>query len=94
MMQNTISNQLVSFNKIAQNIEITNLRYLNAENNRQSIINYENAKYYELMQKQNNLLDRINFLEIKLWRFKNLLYFRTNGGQLIINNIKRHPESP
>ncbi len=87
MMQNTISNQLVSFNKIAQNIEITNLRYLNAENNRQSIINYENAKYYELMQKQNNLLDRINFLEIKLWRFKNLLYFRTNGGQLIINNI-------
>ncbi len=87
MMQNTISNQLVSFNKIVQNIEITNQRYLNAENNRQYLFNNEITKYNDLIVKQNNLLKRINYPEIKLWRFQNLLYFRTNGGQLIINNI-------
>ena len=40
----------------------------------------------DLLFRQNNLLNIINDSNIKLWRFKNLIYFRTNSGKLIRNN--------
>ena len=77
------SNQL---NHQIQYLENTNQRYWNVENTRQWILLNENAKYNELMQKQSNLFNLINYLEIRFWRYKEKLYFRTTKGQLIIDN--------
>lgn len=86
----TIENEVAtSTNQLNQTVRANEnaiQRYLNTENNRQWIYNNEVNKYNDLMNRQNSLLDRINFLTIKLWRFKNSLYFRTNSGQLIIDN--------
>lgn len=51
-----------------------------------TIYNNEINKYNDLLFRQNNLLNIINDSNIKLWRFKNLIYFRTNSGKLIRNN--------
>ena len=81
-----VSYNIQQFNHAIQGMENSNQRYINAQNTKQWIINNEVHKYNELMQKQNNLLNRINYLEIKFWRYKNKLYFRTTNGQLIIDN--------
>lgn len=86
-MNINIGQKISNLNYQIQSLENMNQRYLNSENNRQWIYHNEVNKYNDLIVKQNNLLNRINYPEIKLWRFQNLLYFRTNGGQLIINNI-------
>ena len=70
----------------AQGTERAIQRYNNAETNRQWIIYNEVQKYNELMQKQNNLLSWVNNPEIKFWRYKDKLSYRTNSGQLIIDN--------
>lgn len=74
------------FNYSIQSMENSNQRYIEAENTKQWIYYNEAQKYNELIQKQNNLFDWVNYLEKKLWRYKDKLYYRTNGGQLIINN--------
>lgn len=74
------------FNHAIQSMENSNQRYINAENTKQWIYNNEVQKYNELIQKQNNLLNWINQPEKKFWRYKDKLYYRTNSGQLIINN--------
>ena len=81
LIQNT--NQL---NHQIRYFENTNQRYWNVENTRQWILLNENAKYNELMQKQSILFNLINYLEIRFWRYKEKLYFRTTKGQLIIDN--------
>ncbi|MDK2082027.1 hypothetical protein [Aliarcobacter butzleri] len=85
-MNINISQKISNLNYQIQSLENMNQRYWNSENNRQWIYHNEVNKYIDLMSKQNNLLGKINYPEIKLWRFKNLLYFRTNSGQLIIDN--------
>ncbi|MDD2697923.1 MAG: DUF87 domain-containing protein [Arcobacteraceae bacterium] len=72
-----------SLNQASRNIENANQRFWNAEFNRQGIVNNETNKYSTLLSSQNNLLQRINFLEIRLWRYKKEFSFRDNSGQLI-----------
>lgn len=67
-------------------LEHTNQRYWQAEANRQSVWNNEANKYGLLMSSQNNLLNQINYPEIRLWRYQNHLYYRSRNGQLIIDN--------
>lgn len=85
MMLTGIDHQINSLNRISKNSENANQRYWDAENNRQWINNNEISKYTHLIDTQNNLLRRINDAEIRIWRFKDLLYYRTNSGQLIID---------
>jgi hypothetical protein len=87
----TVNGQLAyevkQYNSYASSMENINQRYLNAEAGRQWIYNNELQKYNILMDRQNNLLNnRINFPEISLWRYKKLLYYRTNSGELIIDD--------
>lgn len=74
------------FNHAIQSMENSNQRYIKAENTKQWIYNNEVQKYNELIQKQNNLFNWVNNLEKKFWRYKDKLYYRTNSGQLIIDN--------
>jgi len=79
--------ELKQYGNYVSSMENMHQRYLNAEASRQWSHNNEINKYNELMGKQNNLLNnRINFPEISLWRYKNLLYYRTNSGELIIDD--------
>jgi len=79
--------ELKQYNNYISLIENMNQRYLNVEVSRQWNNNNEINKYNALMEKQNDLLNnRINFSEIRLWRYKNKLYYRTNSGELIIDN--------
>ena len=86
MMMNTIEDQVNSLNRTSQNFENANQRYINTENNRQLIINYEYNRYMDLIGQQNNLIERINSQEIQLSRYRDKIYYRTNSGQLIIDN--------
>lgn len=61
-------------------------RYYNAEADRQMVVNNENRKYDLLLFSQNNLLNRINTPEIRIWRYGDQLYYRSNNGQLIIGD--------
>jgi hypothetical protein len=70
----------------AQTTEYAVQRYYNAEADRQMVVNNENRKYDSLLFSQDNLLDRINTPEIRIWRYENQLYYRSNNGQLIIGN--------
>lgn len=81
-----INHSIQQFNYSIQSMENSNQRYINAEYNKQWIHNNEIQKYNELMQKQSNLFNLINYLEIRFWRYKEKLYFRTTKGQLIIDN--------
>ena len=86
----TVNSQLAyevkQYGAYVSSMEATNQRYHNAELGRQWIYNNEVSKYNTLINSQNNLLNRINFPEISLWRYKKLLYYRTNSGELIIDN--------
>ena len=84
--ENEVVNSTNRLNQAVRTNENVIQRYWNTENDRQWIYHNEVNKYNDLMSKQNNLLGKINYPQIKLWRFKNLLYFRTNSGQLIIDN--------
>lgn len=86
VIENEVVNSTNRLNQAVRTNENVIQRYWNTENDRQWIYHNEVNKYNDLMSKQNNLLEKINYPEIKLWRFKNLLYFRTNSGQLIIDN--------
>lgn len=86
VIENEVVNSTNRLNQAVRTNENVIQRYWNTENDRQWIYHNEVNKYNDLMSKQNNLLGKINYPEIKLWRFKNLLYFRTNSGQLIIDN--------
>jgi len=84
--ENSANRAIVATNSLNQatiNFENANQRYWNAEFNRQSIVNNETNRYNTLLQNQNNLFQRINFLEIQLWRYKKEFFFRANSGQLI-----------
>ena len=81
-----INHSIQQFNYSIQSMENSNQRYISAEYNKQWIHNNEIQKYNELMQKQSNLFNLINYLEIRFWRYKEKLYFRTTKGQLIIDN--------
>lgn len=70
----------------AQTTEYAVQRYYNAEADRQIVVNNENRKYDSLLLSQDNLLDRINTPEIRIWRYGDQLYYRSNNGQLIIGN--------
>lgn len=85
-IESEVVNSTNRLNQVTRNNENAIQRYWNTENNKQMIYNNEVNKYNDLIFKQNNLLTRVNFPNIKLWRFKNSLYFRTNSGQLIIDN--------
>ena len=80
------ANQTNLVDRVSQNLENANQRYWNAEMNSNQIFNNEIGKYNFLTNNQNNLLQRINNPEIKLWRYQNKLYYRDNSGQLIIGN--------
>ncbi|MFA6739934.1 MAG: hypothetical protein WCR78_00460 [Arcobacteraceae bacterium] len=80
------ANQTNLVHRVSQNLENANQRYWNAEMNSNQIFNNEIGKYNFLINNQNNLLQRINNPEIKLWRYQNKLYYRDNSGQLIIGN--------
>ena len=82
-IQPVVNSQFNSFDRMVQKIENANQRFWNAEFNRQGIVNNETNKYNTLLSSQNNLLQRINFAEIRLWRYKKELSFRDNSGQLI-----------
>ena len=86
VIENEVVNSTNRLNQAVRTNENVIQRYWNTENDRQWIYHNEVNKYNDLMSKQNNLLGKINYPQIKLWRFKNLLYFRTNSGQLIIDN--------
>lgn len=81
-----VNHSIQQFNYSIQSMENSNQRYINAEYNKQWIHNNEIQKYNELMQNQSNLFNLINYLEIRFWRYKEKLYFRTTKGQLIIDN--------
>ena len=78
--------ELKVYSHYVLSMENINQRYLNAEANKQWAYNNETSKYNTWIEKQNNLLTRINNPEIKLWRYKNQLYYRTNSGELINDN--------
>ena len=86
VIENEVVNSTNRLNQAVRTNENVIQRYWNTENDIKWIYHNEVNKYNDLMSKQNNLLGKINYPEIKLWRFKNLLYFRTNSGQLIIDN--------
>ena len=86
VIENEVVNSTNRLNQAVRTNENVIQRYWNTENDIKWIYHNEVNKYIDLMSKQNNLLVKINYPEIKLWRFKNLLYFRTNSGQLIIDN--------
>lgn len=86
VIENEVVNSTNRLNQAVRTNENVIQRYWNTENDIKWIYHNEVNKYIDLMSKQNNLLRKINYPEIKLWRFKNLLYFRTNSGQLIIDN--------
>ena len=86
VIENEVVNSTNRLNQAVRTNENVIQRYWNTENDIHWIHHNEVNKYNDLMSKQNNLLVKINNPEIKLWRFKNLLYFRTNSGQLIIDN--------
>ena len=73
-------------NNFTQKSENAIQRYLNVEANKQWIYNNEISKYNTLINIQNNLLNRINYPEMKFWRSKDKLYYRTNNGYLIVDN--------
>lgn len=85
-VNNGIIPQLTNYENSIRYLEHTNQRYWQAEANRQSIWNNEANKYSLLINLQNNLLNQINYPEIRLWRYQNHLYYRTRNGQLIIDN--------
>jgi hypothetical protein len=85
-VNNGIIPQLTQYENSVRYLEHTNQRYWQAEANRQSAWNNEASKYGSLMSSQNNLLNQINYLEIRLWRYQNHLYYRTRNGQLLIDN--------
>ena len=67
----------------AQSTEHAVQRYYNAEATRQMVTSNEIRKYDSLVISQNNLLNRINFPEIRIWRYEHQLYYRSSNGQLI-----------
>ena len=72
-------------NIASNNLEIANRRHNVAQYNRSIIINNINQEYNQLAIQQDNLLyTTINYHNIKLWRYKDNLYFRANNGELII----------
>jgi len=77
---------LINYQNIIREFERTNQRYWQAEANRQYIWNNEMGKYNSLINAQNSLLYRINYPEIRLWRYQNQLHYRTNNRQLISDN--------
>ena len=83
---NEVVNLSTGLNQAIINNENAIQIYWNTENDRRFIYNNEINKYNDLLFRQNNLLNIINDSNIKLWRFKNLIYFRTNSGKLIRNN--------
>jgi hypothetical protein len=83
---NEVVNLTTGLNQAIINNENAIQIYWNTENDRRFIYNNEINKYNDLLFRQNNLLNIINDSNIKLWRFKNLIYFRTNSGKLIRNN--------
>ena len=78
--------QLANYGNNIGDLEYINQRYWQADANRQYIWNNEMGKYNSLINTQNRLLYRINYPEIRLWRYQNQLYYHTNNGQLIIGN--------
>lgn len=86
MMMNGVKHQINSLNIISRNKENAIQRYLNTEFNNQLIQNNELNKYSDLIRQQNNLISRINDQEIQLSRYRDKIYYRTNSGQLIIDN--------
>ena len=81
-----LNHQLKQHSTYLASMENMNQRYWDAETSRQVVINNEVGKYDQLLDTQNNLLNRINYPEIRFWRYKNQLYYRANSGQLIIDN--------
>jgi hypothetical protein len=81
-----VNNGLTHYENSVRYFEHTNQRYWQAEANRQSAWNNEASKYGSLMNSQNNLLNQINYPEIRLWRYQNNLYYCTRNGQLIIGS--------
>jgi len=61
-------------------------KYYYVQNDLNEIYNNEFRKYEILMTEQNNLLNKIDKSETSLWRYNDKLYYRTNSGQLIIDN--------
>jgi DNA helicase HerA-like ATPase len=86
----TVNTQLAyevkQYGSYVSSMENIDQRYWNADANRQWVNNNELNRYTILIDGQNNLLNRINFPEISLWRQKKLLYYRTNSGELIIDD--------
>lgn len=78
--------QLANYGNNIRDLEYINQRYWQAEANKQYIWNNEMGKYNSLINAQNSLLYKINYPEIRLWRYQNQLYYHTNNGQLIIGN--------
>lgn len=85
-VNNGIIPQLTHYENSVRSLEHTNQRYWQAEANRHSVWNNEASKYGFLMSSQNNMLNQINYPEIRLWRYQNHLYYRTRNGQLLIDN--------
>lgn len=77
---------ITNYQNLTRDLEHTNQRYWQAEANRQYVWNNEVSKYNSLINAQNSLLYRINYLEIRLWRYQNQLYYRTRNNQLIIGS--------
>ena len=75
VIENEVVNSTNRLNQAVRTNENVIQRYWNTENDIQWIFNNEFNKYNDLINRQNNLLGRINYPEIKLWRFQNLLYF-------------------
>lgn len=78
--------QLANYGNNIRDLEYINQRYWQAEANKQDIWNNEMGKYNSLINAQNSLLYKINYPEIRLWRYENQLYFRICSKQLIIDN--------
>ncbi len=78
--------QLANYGNNIRDLEYINQRYWQAEANKQYIWNNEMGKYNSLINAQNSILYKINYPEIRLWRYQNQLYYHTNNGQLIICN--------
>ena len=72
-------------NIASNDLEIATRRHDVAQNNRSRIRNNIDQEYRQLETQQYNLLhNRINDPNIKLWRYKDNLYFRANNEELII----------
>lgn len=84
-----LSYQIKTLDKNGSRLNRANSKYIDAEETRQAIIEYEHRKYDLLYSHQENLLNIINYPSIKLWRYGENLYFRSSYEKLFVGTHEK-----